>query len=262
MTTVPFSLLTAMLGPESNPALTDNDQEFPDPQLYADIRDRITQIKQSLPEQVKLIAVSKSVSADLIRQAYAVGIRDFGENRVQEAVAKQQQLADLPDLSWHLIGHLQTNKARIALETFDWIHSVDSLKLAQRLQSLAVEFITPPKLLLQVKALPDPNKYGWSIAELLDDLSQLAQCDRLAIQGLMTILPLGLTDAEQLTAFEQIAQLAEAIRQQTNIPMTQLSMGMSDDYLLAIQAGASMVRLGRILFSQNVDPEQLFVKKI
>jgi PLP dependent protein len=251
-----------MLGPESTPALTNSQPESLDPQLHADIRDRITQIKQSLPDHVKLVAVSKSVSADLIRQAYAVGIRDFGENRVQAAVEKKQQLADLPDLSWHLIGHLQTNKARLALETFDWIHSVDSLKLAQRLQSLAGEFATPPKLLLQVKALPDPNKYGWSSSELLADLPQLAQCDRLAIQGLMTILPLNLTEIEQLTAFEQIAQLAEAIRQQTNIPMAQLSMGMSDDYFLAIQAGASMVRLGRILFSKNVDPEPLFIKKI
>jgi PLP dependent protein len=251
-----------MLGPKSTPALTNNQHESPDPQPQADIRDRITQIKQSLPGHVRLIAVSKSVSADLIRQAYAVGIRDFGENRVQAAVEKKQQLADLPDLTWHLIGHLQTNKARTALETFDWIHSVDSLKLAQRLQSLAAEFPTPPKLLLQVKGLPDPNKYGWSISELLDDLPQLTRCDRLAIQGLMTILPLGLTDAEQLTTFDQVAQLAEAIRQQTHLPMTQLSMGMSDDYLLAMQAGASMVRLGRILFSKNIDSELLTIKKI
>ncbi len=240
-----------MLGSESTPELTYEQQVNSDPQTNSEIRDRITQIKQSLPKQVQLIAVSKFVSTDLMRQAYAAGIRDFGENRVQAAVEKKQQLADLPDLTWHLIGHLQTNKARIALETFDWIHSIDSLKLAQRLQSLAVELPTPPKLLLQVKALPDPNKYGWSIAELIDDLPQLTECDRLSIEGLMTILPLGLTPAEQLTAFEQIAHLATVIREQTNIHMTQLSMGMSDDYLLAIQAGASMVRLGRILFSKK-----------
>ncbi|MBW4552297.1 MAG: YggS family pyridoxal phosphate-dependent enzyme [Aphanocapsa sp. GSE-SYN-MK-11-07L] len=218
--------------------------------LRADLSDRIAQLQQTLPAAVKLVAVSKSVGVDQMRRAYAAGIRDFGENRVQSAVEKKQQLADLPNLTWHFIGHLQTNKARLALETFDWIHSVDNLKLAQRLQSLTVDLPQPPRLLLQVKMLPDPNKYGWSSSELFNDLAQLLQCDRLAIQGLMTILPLGLTDVEQLAAFNQMTQLAQAIHQQTAIPMTQLSMGMSDDYLLAVQAGATMVRLGRILFSE------------
>ncbi len=216
----------------------------------ADLSDRVTQLQHALPASVKLVAVSKSASVEQMRQAYAAGIRDFGENRVQDAVEKKQQLVDLPDLTWHFIGHLQTNKARLALEIFDWIHSVDNLKLAQRLHTLSVDVPNPPQLLLQVKALPDPNKYGWSCSELLDDLTEITQCDRLPIRGLMTILPLGLTDFEQRTAFAQVAQLAKVIHQQTNLPMHQLSMGMSDDYLLAIQAGATMVRLGRILFDK------------
>jgi PLP dependent protein len=222
------------------------------PSPSADLGDRITQIKQSLPDSVKLVAVTKSVGVEQIRQAYAAGIRDFGENRVQAAVEKKQQLADLPNLTWHFIGHLQTNKAQVALETFDWIHSVDSLKLAQRLHSLSSDLpnLPMPKVLLQVKVLPDPHKYGWSSSELLTDLAKLTQCDRLSIQGLMTILPLGLTAFEQRSGFEQVAQLAQVIGQQTNLSMTQLSMGMSNDYLLAVQAGATVVRLGRILFSK------------
>lgn len=217
--------------------------------------DRIAQIKQTLPASVRLIAVTKHVSVAQMREAYQAGIRDFGENRVQEAVAKRQQLADLSDLNWHLIGHLQTNKAAVALETFDWFHSVDSLKLAHRLHQLATYLPRKPNLLLQVKCLPDPNKFGWSIPDLIQDLPALADYNYLSIQGLMTILPLGLDRQQQLATFQQIQQLATQIRQQNLLssPLTELSMGMSQDYLLAIQAGATMIRLGRIIFGNPVE---------
>ena len=108
--------------------------------MVESIAERITNIRSNLPESVRLIAVTKQVSVDTIRTAYAAGIRDFGENRVQEAEAKQAQLQDLPNITWHLIGHLQTNKAVKALKQFQWIHSVDSLKLARRLNALSEEF--------------------------------------------------------------------------------------------------------------------------
>jgi hypothetical protein len=217
------------------------------------ITERIVNIRQQLPPGVRLIAVTKQVSVDAMREAYAAGVRDFGESKVQEAEAKLAQLGDLPDLNWHLIGHLQSNKAKKAVEHFQWIHSCDSLNLAQRLNRLAVELSLRPKICLQVKVAPDPNKYGWTVPELLADLSELDQCDALNIQGLMTILPLGLSQQESLEVFERTRELAEKIRQQnwSNLQMQELSMGMSNDYSLAVQAGATMVRLGRIIFGER-----------
>lgn len=222
-------------------------------QLSNTITDRIATIRQQLPETVCLIAVSKQVSVEAIREAYTAGIRDFGESRVQEVTAKQSQLQDLPDITWHLIGHLQTNKAKKALEHFQWIHSLDSLKLAQALNRLATSLSRNPQVLLQVKLLPDTNKYGWTEEELFADLSALNECQNLQIKGLMTIAPLDLTSEELLTLFQNTRSLAAKIQQQnwSHIQMEHLSMGMSDDYHLAVQAGATMVRLGRTLFGER-----------
>jgi PLP dependent protein len=214
------------------------------------LKAHIAQFCQTIPDSVRIVAVTKQVSVEAMRAAYAVGLRDFGENRIQEAEAKQDQLKDLTDVTWHLIGHLQTNKAKKALEQFAWIHSIDSLKLAQKLDHLAIAQPTKPQICLQVKLLPDPNKSGWTVDELMADLPQLSQCDHLQIRGLMTIPPLGLETAEILDLFKRTRKLAETIQQQglPNLQMDQLSMGMSDDYSLAIQAGATMIRPGRILF--------------
>ena len=219
----------------------------------AHIRQRLTHIHASLPSTVRLIAVTKRVSTELMREAYTAGIRDFAESRIQEAASKQAELQDLADITWHLIGHLQTNKARKALELFSWIHSVDNLPLAQRLNILAAELGVNPKVCLQVKILPDANKSGWMVPELLADLAALNQCQNLQIQGLMTIPPQGLADAEILTVFNTTYELAQTIQLQNwpNITMQQLSMGMSGDYQLAVQAGATMVRLGTILFGER-----------
>ncbi|NJL62623.1 MAG: YggS family pyridoxal phosphate-dependent enzyme [Methylacidiphilales bacterium] len=211
-------------------------------------------IRSQLPVSVRLIAVTKTVPADIVRIAYAAGIRDFGENRIQEAATKQAELHDLPGITWHLIGHLQTNKAKKALELFQWIHSVDNLKLAQRLNQLAGELNFNPNICLQVKILPDPNKSGWSIPQLFDDLPVLNHCKNLQFQGLMTIPPFGLTQSQILDVFNRTHELAAEIKSQgwSNIQMQQLSMGMSGDYQLAIEAGATMVRLGTILFGERL----------
>ncbi|MGB3640912.1 MAG: YggS family pyridoxal phosphate-dependent enzyme [Rivularia sp. (in: cyanobacteria)] len=214
---------------------------------------RIRSIQDSLPESVKLIAVSKKVSAAAVREAYENGIRDFGESRIQEAESKIEQLQDLSGISWHFIGHLQSNKAKKALSYFQWLHSVDSLKLAQRLNLLAPELGVNPKICLQVKILPDSNKSGWTIQQLLDDLVELNLCQSLQIEGLMTIPPLGLDSSEVIHVFNRTRELIAEIneRKLPNIKMKQLSMGMSQDYQLAIQSGATMVRLGTILFGER-----------
>jgi pyridoxal phosphate enzyme (YggS family) len=216
------------------------------------VTQRINQIRQQIPSHVRLVAITKQVSVEAMREAYAAGIRDFGENRLQEALLKQEQLQDLPDISWHFIGHVQANKAKKILEHFQWIHSVDDRAIAQRLNRLAAELPHPPQVFLQVKILPDPNKYGWQIPELLAALPELEQYRNLKIQGLMTILPLGLSDEQILAAFESTRELAQKIKQQSNLPMEQLSMGMSDDYLLAVKAGATTIRLGRIIFGERM----------
>ncbi|AFZ20941.1 YggS family pyridoxal phosphate-dependent enzyme [Allocoleopsis franciscana] len=221
--------------------------------MTGSIAQRIATVREQLPVGVRLIAVTKQVPVDAMREAYLAGVRDFGESRLQEAEAKIAQLQDLPDLNWHLIGHLQSNKAKKALEQFQWIHSCDNLKLAQRLNRLAAELSLKPNVCLQVKVVPDPDKYGWSIPELLADLPELDQCTALQIRGLMTILPLGLSSEESLQVFERTRELLLKIGQQnkSNIQMQELSMGMSDDYLLAVQAGATQVRLGRIIFGER-----------
>lgn len=217
------------------------------------IAERIAYIRQTIPERVRLIAVTKQVSISAMREAYSAGIRDFGENRVQEVETKQTELRDLTDVTWHLIGHLQANKAQKAIQLFQWIHSIDSLKLAERVDRLALEQGATPALCLQVKLLPDPNKYGWSVTQLMADLPRLDRLQGVAIRGLMTIPPVALSQDELLAFFQQTRELAQHINQLSfsRICMEQLSMGMSDDYPLAIQSGATMIRLGRVLFGQR-----------
>lgn len=217
------------------------------------IAQRLTQIRQTIPDRVRLIAVSKTFPAAMVRRAYEAGVRDFGENRITEAIAKQEQLQDLTDICWHCIGHIQSNKAKKALQHFQWLHTCDSLKLAQRLDRLAEELAVTPQVCLQVKVLPDPNKYGWAATELLDSLPQLHDCQNLKIQGLMTILPLNLTPDETLAAFTAVRDLGDKINAQNypNLQMQEYSMGMSGDYQYALKAGATQIRLGQAIFGKR-----------
>jgi PLP dependent protein len=217
------------------------------------IAQRIASVRAQLPATVKLIAVTKQVSVAAMREAYAAGVRDFGESRIQEAQFKQAQLQDLTDITWHFIGHLQSNKVKKALEQFEWIHSLDNLKLAQRLDQLSQSLDHKPQVCLQVKIVSDDNKSGWTIPSLLADLPQLNEWSNIQIQGLMTIPPLGLNESEITSVFRQTRELAKQIAQfnWSHIQMQHLSMGMSDDYQLAVQAGATMVRLGRTLFGER-----------
>ncbi|WP_338462877.1 YggS family pyridoxal phosphate-dependent enzyme [Synechococcus elongatus IITB7] len=215
----------------------------------AQIAERLASLRSQLPPSVQLIAVSKNHPATAIREAYAAGQRHFGENRVQEAIAKQAELTDLPDLTWHLIGQLQSNKVRKAVEHFDWIHSVGSWALAERLDRIAGELGRSPQICLQVKLLPDPNKAGWDPVDLRADFSQLSQLQHIQIRGLMAIPPLGLTPAETQALFAQAHTLASELQQQApQLKLTELSMGMSNDWPLAVAEGATWIRVGTQLF--------------
>lgn len=217
------------------------------------ISQKIASIVSEIPQNVELVAITKQTSPEAMAEAYAAGVRNFGENRLQEALIKQVELKELTDVNWHFIGHIQKNKVRKVIENFTWIHSVDSLSLAQRMNRIAAELDLMPKVFLQVKILPDPDKYGWSVEQLLEDLAQLDQYSQLNIQGLMTILPWGLSPSAAFQAFEAVAKLSAEIKQKNylNLSMSELSMGMSGDYQLAIKAGATKIRLGRTIFGER-----------
>ncbi|MEA5509862.1 YggS family pyridoxal phosphate-dependent enzyme [Crocosphaera sp. UHCC 0190] len=215
------------------------------------ISQNLDHIHPQIPASVRLVAVSKQMPVEAIKEAYDAGIRDFAESRLQEGLEKQAQLQEYNDICWHFIGHLQTNKAKKVLEHFHWIHSVDSLNLAQRLDELAAKSSIYPQVCLQVKILPDPNKYGWQVTELWEDLPKLEALQHLKIEGLMTILPLGLSEKDCLETFGKTRELAKTITEKSSLKLEHLSMGMSNDYLLAIQKGATMIRLGRIIFGDR-----------
>lgn len=218
-----------------------------------EIAERLQKIQRRIPQDVRLVAVTKTFPANIVRAAYAAGIREFAENKVQEALAKQQSLKDLTGVSWHFIGHVQSNKSRKVLENFDWIHSVDSLRLAQRLNQQAAELDRVPACCLQVKLVPDPTKAGFTLDELMATLPELDQLDRLNIVGLMVIPPYGLPPERSQEIFDQARLLAAEIGQMglSNIQMKELSMGMSGDFEAAIAAGATLVRIGSGLFGQR-----------
>jgi PLP dependent protein len=223
------------------------------PDGFDRLTDHIRAFRGTVPQHVRIVAVTKTLPAWMIRAAYEAGIRDVGENRIQEAIVKQAELQDLPDITWHYIGHLQSNKAQKALEHFDWIQSVDSLALASRLDRLAIERSTQPNICLQVKLLDDPAKSGWTAPNLQLDLEALGSFKNLNIRGLMVIAPYGLSTADLTELFHSAQnlhrQLADSLLLGSGF--TELSMGMSGDYGLAIAAGSTIIRPGRILFGER-----------
>jgi PLP dependent protein len=215
------------------------------------IAQRIQAIRAEIPAHVRLVAVSKYASIEQMRQAYTAGIRDFGESKIPTAIEKQEALADLTDIEWHLIGHLQSNKVRKAVKMFDWIHSVDSLKLCQQIDRVSAELSQTPKIFLQTKLLPDPQKSGWETSQLLSDLAEIDQLKHLQVVGLMTIAPLGLGDQELLNLFCSLVNLQNNICENNYLSnkMPNISMGMSQDYQLAIEAGSDVIRVGSKIFT-------------
>lgn len=186
--------------------------------------------------------MSKGQPAARIREAVAAGQRSFGESRLQEAAAKQAELADLEPLDWHFIGRLQANKARAVVGAFGTIHSVDSLELARRLNRIAAEEGRTPRVFFQVKLRPDPAKTGFEPEPLRQAWPELRQLAALDPVGLMTIAPLGLSPTERRQLFADCAALAGALG------LAECSMGMSGDWPEAAAAGSTWVRIGSALF--------------
>ncbi|MEL7084348.1 MAG: YggS family pyridoxal phosphate-dependent enzyme [Cyanobacteria bacterium P01_G01_bin.4] len=221
--------------------------------LSISISTNIAAIQAQLPPTVELIAISKGMPAEAVREAYATGLRHFGENRIQEAETKLVQLTDLEDCVWHFIGHLQTNKVRKALQLFQYIDSVDSLKLARRIDRIAAELNRTVPICLQVKLADDPAKYGWEPVELTAAMSDLFACKQLRLRGLMTILPQGLSPERAIELFFNLKQLRDQLQavNPVQLPLSTLSMGMSNDFPLAVKAGATEVRVGSSIFRRK-----------
>jgi pyridoxal phosphate enzyme (YggS family) len=197
------------------------------------------------------VAVTKRNAPDPIRQLVAAGASDLGENYPQELWAKAEALTDLP-VRWHLIGHLQGNKAKKTVPLVKVIHGVDSLKLLKALDDMAETLDEPPAVCLQVNASNEESKHGWSVDALPRDADAIASCHRIPIVGLMTIAGFGTSNDEARPTFARLRELRDHLRSQTGLALTDLSMGMSGDYEAAIEEGATYVRVGSALFEGAV----------
>lgn len=195
------------------------------------------------PASIRLLGVSKTKPANALREAHAAGLHDFGENYLQEALGKQEELRDLP-LIWHFIGPIQSNKTKPIAEHFDWVHSVDRLKIAQRLSEQRPAHLAPLNVCLQVNISDENSKSGCSASELPALAEAVNALPNLRLRGLMAIPEPTEDTAEQNAAFAAVRDL----QQRLNLPLDTLSMGMSHDLEAAIAQGATWVRIGTALF--------------
>jgi len=211
-----------------------------------DVERRIAQAAQRAgrsPAEITIVAVTKGLTAQAIEAALEAGIRHIGENRVQEAREKIARLSNLqPCPTWHMVGHLQTNKVKTAVEIFDIIHSIDSLRLAEALSGRARNTVS---VLLQVNISGEEPKSGFSEAELPKAAEDVARLPMLEVKGLMTIAPLVSDPEEVRPIFRRLRELRDSLG------LEHLSMGMSDDFEVAIGEGATMVRIGRAIFGER-----------
>ena len=198
---------------------------------------------QRAEDSVQLLAVSKTKPSQALREAYAAGLRDFGENYLQEALGKQQELSDLP-LIWHFIGPIQSNKTRSIAEHFDWVHSVDRLKIAQRLSEQRPAELPPLNICIQVNVSGEASKSGCAPADLPALANAISELPRLKLRGLMAIPEPTEDRVAQDAAFAAVQSLQASL----NLPLDTLSMGMSHDLESAIAMGATWVRIGTALF--------------
>lgn len=204
------------------------------------------------PAAIRLVAVSKTFPATLVREAAAAGQTDFGENRVQEGLEKIEALADL-SLEWHLIGHLQSNKAKRAAASFSWIHSVDRLDLLQRLDRAAVEAGTTPNILIQVDLAGETTKHGADMRVLQPLVQAAADGRAVRLRGLMLLPPLPEDAEDSRPWFRRLRGLRDDLVS-SGVPasmLAELSMGMSQDFEIAIEEGATIIRVGTAIFGKR-----------
>ncbi len=217
------------------------------------IRKLITQAEISAnrkPDSVLLLAVSKQQSADKIKQAYELGITQFAENYYQEALEKINQLTHLP-ITWHFIGPIQSNKTKGIAQHFDWVHSINRIKIAELLNEYRPVNLGPLNVCLQINVIEEATKSGISIAQATELAVAVSQLPNLKLKGLMTIPPPQTNQQEHYHLLLQLNHLMHSINDEMGLNMDTLSMGMSDDLIPAIEAGSTIVRIGRAIFGDR-----------
>lgn len=216
--------------------------------VQSKIADAATRARRKAGE-VELVAVTKTFPVEVIREAVEAGQRLFGENRVQELLGKVPELPS--SLRWHLIGHLQSNKVSKVLPVVDAIHSVDSLDLARDINRIAAELGQYPRVYLEVNVAAEASKHGFAPARLEAELEPLLLLDRLEIQGLMCVPPIGKEPEDSRKHFVFLRELRDKLARLAGTPFPGLSMGMSGDYEIAVEEGATIVRVGSALFGKR-----------
>lgn len=225
------------------------------------VKENLVEVKENIriaceksgrtPEEVTLIAVSKTKPISMIEEAYRDGNRDFGENKVQEILDKYPVLP--ADIRWHMIGHLQRNKVKYIIDKVYLIHSVDSLRLAEEISSQAVKKQVDVNILVEINIAQEESKFGISRIEALQLVEDIAKLPHIYIKGLMTVAPFVENPEENREYFQQIKKLSVDIMKKNidNVNMSVLSMGMTGDYMVAIEEGATMVRVGTGIFGER-----------
>jgi pyridoxal phosphate enzyme (YggS family) len=218
----------------------------------AHVREQITEAALKVGravDHIELVAITKTHPAEKVRDAYEAGQRLFGESRVQEARGK---IPELPSaIRWHFIGHLQKNKIRHALPLFEMIHSIDSLALAQDMNRIAEEEGFHPRVLLGVNVAGEGSKFGFKPETLRAEMETLLALPRLTIEGLMTIPPLADEAETSRKYFVQLRELRNALEKEFNLKLPHLSMGMTNDFAIAVEEGATLVRVGTAIFGER-----------
>jgi PLP dependent protein len=202
------------------------------------------------PDNLTLIAVTKTVEVARIQEVLVAGVQHVGENKVQDAAPKITELSALP-ATWHMIGHLQSNKVKKAVELFQTIHAVDSLRLAQEIQARAQQQHKTIEILLEVNVSQEASKFGLPPAEVLTVAPAVAALEGIMLTGLMTMAPFVSNPEETRPYFRQLRELLQQLQDQGLSQMTQLSMGMTNDFEVAIEEGATLVRIGTAIFGQR-----------
>src|SRR6266513_2238590 len=199
--------------------------------------------------EIELVAITKTHPAEKVREAIEAGQTLFGESRVQEARAKIPELPS--NIRWHFVGHLQKNKIRHALPLFEIIHSIDSLALAQDINRIAQEEGLHPRVLLEVNVAGEGSKFGFAPDKLREQMQELLALARLSIEGLMCIPPLGVESEDSRKFFVQVRELRDSLEKEFSVKLPQLSMGMTQDFAIGIDEGATLVRVGTAIFGER-----------
>lgn len=220
--------------------------------MFETVKRNLLQIQEEIvPCKPRIIAVTKYFDGGAIEAAYEAGLRDFGESRVIEASEKINNLRNdvRKNSSFHLIGHLQTNKVKQAVKVFDYIHSVDSVKLAHSISEHAAQIGKVQRVLIQINNANEEQKFGFSKDEIFSCFEQLQSFKSLEVVGVMNMAPLGISEEEIGNLFSEIVQIRNELEEKFNCNLSEISMGMSQDYRIAAQQGSTMLRIGRKLFN-------------